>query len=105
MSTTMTNEWKPLNGIVEVTAAFSEGMEIEFLHEAGEVAGWVQWDGTSWSTTMRYRARHRKPKTVMVKSLCWRHDTGSLIWTADKNAAIVGYKRFPACDIQGEVEA
>lgn len=48
-----------------------------------------------------------KPAKVLVKSICWRHTSGRFIWGDDKcdptNSA--GYQRFPAGDIEGEVDA
>lgn len=49
-----------------------------------------------------------KPKMVKVKSLCWLHkDTGQLHWRNDwiENESCRPYVRFPAGDIEGEVEA
>ena len=125
----MNTEWIELKGIEVVATAVAAGMEIEFLYEADDVSGWVRWDGTSWSTTMRYRARHRKPaeyehehgcsvhyharakcdckpKTVKVKSLCWRSTvSGSLIWYLENGKpSQEQWQRFPSGDISGEVE-
>jgi len=81
-------EGKELSTIGQVAEAVAAGMEIE------------------WGLP-----RPRKPKTVKVKSLCWRQkDTGDLMWCQEGNAPICYpvaslYARFPAGDLAGEVEA
>ena len=43
-------------------------------------------------------------ETKVVKSLCWRSkNIGCLVWGDEKFSAS-GYQRFPAGDIEGEVE-
>lgn len=47
-----------------------------------------------------------KPTTEWVKSICWRSLGGNLTWTSeDYQFATKEWKRFPAGDIEGEVEA
>jgi hypothetical protein len=100
----MNTEWKPLNGIDEVTAAREAGMEIQvdILDE------WKQWNGEGlgqwWFFGLKFRARHKQAK-VLVKSICWRSLGGNLTYTKpDYQFYAKDWKRFPAGDLEGEVE-
>lgn len=100
-------EWKELSTIGQVAEAVAAGMEIE-CHNYN---AWVKWKGLNWHSELKYRARPKQPKTMKVKSLCWRQkDTGELMWCQEGNAPICYpvaslYARFPAGDLAGEVEA
>lgn len=98
------SEWKPLNTILDVAAAKTAGMEIEVYDT--DVEDWVPWQGIYWFSDWNFRARPRKPKTVKVKSLCWRgKGTGHLVWWDALANPGEGFVRFPAGDISGDVEA
>jgi hypothetical protein len=101
----MSEEWKDLPTITDVGEAVAAGMEIEIQYDPGndKYCPWKTWDGKHWYETYLFRARQSKPKTVKVKSLCWRHPAGDLVWSGETcNFAM--FKRFPAGDILGEVE-
>lgn len=103
-----TNEWTELNDIIEVAEAVALEMEIEVRipGPAQEPERWIAWTGEGWHYSTRYRARERKPAMKKVKSLCWRGDnTGALLWNTEGQPVPRDYKRFPAGDISGEVEA
>ena len=93
------SEWKELNGIAEVADAVQKEMDI-FCSYDGMV--WGTWNGQSWHAITFYRARQKEPAMKMVKSLCWRCEEGGLLWGDLSNSTL--YKRFPAGDIEGEVE-
>jgi len=99
----MSNEWKELNSITEVVEAIVAGMEIE--NQLYNLT-WETWREAAWYADRNYRARPRKPAMKRVKSICWRHREGYLSWV-DEGYGPFGpaWKRFPAGDISGEVEA
>lgn len=96
-------EWTELKGIVEVADSVAAGEEIECKRAIGR--DFEPWAGCYWFAGWLYRARPRKPAKVLVKSICWRHKTnGSLKWYAEHVPARLQSVRFPAGDIEGEVE-
>jgi hypothetical protein len=104
----MSNEWQELETMWAVANAESKGMVIEVQDDPGndKYSPWEKWDGKFWSSRPLYRACPRKPAKVMVKSLCWRHERGALMW-GDEACVQQSpeWKRFPAGDREGEVEA
>lgn len=103
----MSDEWKELNSIVEVAEAVAAGMEIEVQTDPGndKYCPWKWWDGKVWYSSYLFRARPCQPKTVKVVSLCWRSAGGNLTWAYDEvDFTKNGWVRFPAGDIEGEVE-
>jgi hypothetical protein len=99
------SEWEELNGIIEVAEAVAAGMEIEVCVEDL----WGMWGGETWYGNLQYRAHPNKPAKVQVKSLCWRHEKGALFWGDESTlqtgqGPALGFVRFPAGDIEGEVE-
>ncbi len=102
----MNTEWVELKGILDVAAAKTAGMEIEVYDT--DVEGWVPWQGIHWFSDWSFRALTSKPKTVKVKSLCWRNTDGNLLWLEEGKRPTIVFlqcQRFPAGDIEGEVEA
>lgn len=96
------SEWQELKKLHEVGAAMLEGWEIECKRELG--GEFAPWAGVDWFAGWQYRARP-KHAAVMVTSLCWRHEnSGVLCWRAATWVGPDGYVRFPAGDIEGEVE-
>ena len=47
----------------------------------------------------------KSPAKVQVKSLCWREAGGNLTWRNEGAEVAKCWERFPAGDIEGEVEA
>lgn len=101
----MTTEWRDLPTMADVAAAQAAGDEIQANHTDRDTY-WIEWVGVRWFAETRYRARPRQPKMKKVKSLCWRDESGDLTWT-DEGIGFTtesGWQRFPAGDIEGEVE-
>jgi hypothetical protein len=97
------SEWHELNGIEEVAAASKEGMEIECKKVLG--TDFQPWEGQDWFAGWQYRARHKAPAKVLVKRICWTSTGGNLTWTKeDYQFYSKDWKRFPAGDIEGEVD-
>lgn len=107
----MTTEWRDLLTLQDVAAAIEAGDEIQVGNtRLGVPCNWYKWDGEGWSIGLDYRARPRQPKKLLVKSSCWRNnDDGSLVW-ANESIVVLSvpnwrrFQRFPAGDIEGEVE-
>lgn len=99
----MSEEWKELPTIGDVACALADGMEIEY-QQAMNAHSWNPWDGFTWYHDCKYRARPRK-ETKLVKSLCWREAGGNLTWRNEGAEMVKCWERFPAGDIEGEVEA
>jgi hypothetical protein len=100
----MTEEWKPLNGIEDVAVAVATGMEIECKRLFG--GQFEPWVGQDWFAGWTYRARHKAPAKVLVTRICWTSLGGNLTWTSEGYQFYSkDWKRFPAGDLAGEVEA
>ena len=98
----MTTEWRNLPTMADVAAAQAAGDEIE-VRRLGEF-DYTEWSGTAWAMAWSFRARPRQPKMKKVKSLCYRSTvSGELTWRKEE-LPIINWKRFPAGDIEGEVE-
>lgn len=102
----MSEEWQDLPTMADVARAEKDGWEIERVSIAGGNSPivWIVWDGTSWLKHWIYRGRPKQPKTVTVTSYCWRNEGGALVWNGSPSPSY-GWKRFPAGDIPGEVDA
>ena len=94
----MSNEWRDLPTMADVAAAMDVGDEIQ----VDGYSGWEEWYGTMWALNMQYRARPRQPKMKKVKLLCWFNGE-DLFWKPEDHP-VVHWQRFPAGDIEGEVE-
>lgn len=97
----MSDGWKELPTLKDVARAIDEEMEIEVFTSA-----WFPWSGMAWNSNMSFRARPRKPVAKKVKSLCYRDSVyGDLFWRIEECIPVGNTQRFPAGDIEGEVEA
>lgn len=84
--------------MTDVAAAKEANNEIE-CHNGRK---WVLWPGRFWNAGVKYRGRPRQPKKRVVKMLCW-FDGEDLFWKPDGHP-VMHWQRFPAGDIEGEVE-
>ena len=96
----MNKEWQDLPNLFDVCTAQADGWEI--IVSTGEDA-WCPWGGTSWFAGITYRGRPKRPKTKTVKFLCYSTNFG-LEWQQEGQAVGEFCNRFPAGDIEGEVE-
>ena len=98
----MTQKWIEIKGLQRIAKAQADGLEIEHRFEQPHGL-WCAWNGRWWDGRYQFRARPPQPKIKKVKSLCWRNsENGALVWL-DK-VADSWWQRFPAGDIEGEVE-
>ena len=97
------SDWIELKDLQAVAKAQAEGWDVEvYYHETDH---WVTWHGNIWCGVAKYRGRPSQPKMKKVKSICWRGMTeGGLYWTNPERTCVPNYQRFPAGDIEGEVE-
>jgi hypothetical protein len=124
-------EWHQLKGIEVFATAVAAGMGIEVaVPQFDSSIKWVEWNQQFWDIDRLYRARYRartyspadraelglpehldpirkaKPAKMRRKSLCWRGvNEGTLAWRGEGIVMDCFWKRFPAGDIEGEVEA
>ena len=102
----MSNEWQDLPNMAAVCAVQADRWYIEVKESDGT---WIPWLGNVWSASLDYRGRPKQPKTEKVTLECWMHgSTGS---TCTRKAELNDdlktngcWQRFPAGDIEGEVE-
>ena len=92
-------DWEEITDPEELFRLKREGWEIQI----NGFSGWEKWEGTTCIFNMRYRARPcTKTKTKKVKLLCW-FDGEDLFWKPEDHP-VMHWRRFPAGDIEGEVE-
>jgi hypothetical protein len=96
------SNWKDLTNTAMVMIAADKGWEIEERWRSD----WRKWMGRGWNRETEYRGRPAQPKKVTVTSKCWRHEKyGSLSWGDPSRSCYTNeWQRFPAGDLQGEVE-
>jgi hypothetical protein len=102
----MTDNWKDLKDMFDVSSAQANGWEIQVKDGDGY---WVPWSGNDWDIGNLYRGRPPQPKTRTVTLEMWMHtESGSTTTRLAGNTDFEGlpnWARFPAGDIAGEVEA
>jgi len=99
----MNEEWIDLTDLYSVAMAQTNGWDIEALDCDYE---WFPWIGVHWAMRTAYRGRPKQPKKITVTSECWRQQySGELQWRVPEAKFDKDWKRFPAGDITGEVEA
>lgn len=98
----MSNEWIDQLTMQDVAKSQAQGWEIEHRENSGS---WFKWLGFSWQSNWEFRAREPMPAMKKVKLLGYLTEYRMLAQIEEGFAAPAYWKRFPAGDIEAEVEA
>ena len=100
----MTTEWKDVTDPEELFRLKKLWWESEYCFG---VSSWCKWDGLSWSSNWKFRARPPKPKAKMTKFLGWVSEGGLLVEIDEAmctSSRVEHYRRVPSRDFEAEVD-
>lgn len=101
----MSNEWRDLPTMEDVALAKAAGDEIQVFNYRKFPTNWTLWNGKSWVSGNKYRARS-KPKVRKIKILGWINPDNGNTFTRREDFPIEniwGWIRYPKLDDEVEV--